>query len=82
MKRVLVNLATVGLLAGSAFAGHALAAGRTIAATPDPSGFGSNVRESVVVGAPEYVLDSSGATLKRVRCSVAQAQTRCYAATP
>jgi len=77
MKRLLVNIATVGLMAASGFAGHALAAGRTIAALPDPSGFGSNVHEQVLVGAPEYVLDSSGATLKRVRCSVAQTRTVC-----
>lgn len=81
MKRLLVNIATVGLMAASGFAGHALAAERTITAAPDPSGFGSNVREQVLVGAPEYVLDSSGATLTRVRCSVAQARTVCYAAT-
>ena len=81
MKRLVVNLATVGLLAGSAFAGHALAASRTIAAAPDPSGFGGNAPEHVAYVRPEYVLGSSGATLKRVRCTVAQAQTRCYAAT-
>ncbi|HEX5449008.1 MAG TPA: hypothetical protein VFW85_03020 [Gaiellaceae bacterium] len=81
MKRLLTNIATISVLAGSAFAGHALAANRTITAAPDPSGFGSSVREQVIVGAPEYVLDSSGATLKRVRCSVAQARTVCYAAT-
>lgn len=81
MKRLLVNLATFGLLAGSAFAGHALAANRTVAAASDPSGFGSNAPERVAYVQPEYVLGSSGATLKRVRCSVAQAQTRCYAAT-
>ena len=81
MKRLLANIATVCLIAASVFAGYALAAPRTIAAIPDSSGFGSNVREHVPYVSPEYVMSNAGATLERVRCSVAAKRTLCYAAT-
>ncbi|HEY2327481.1 MAG TPA: hypothetical protein VGH52_08370 [Gaiellaceae bacterium] len=78
MKRFLANVATITVMAGSGFAGHAVAAAQSIAAIPDPSGFGSNITEHVPYVSPEYVMTNAGATLKPVRCAVSPGKTRCF----
>ncbi|HEY3961415.1 MAG TPA: hypothetical protein VGL84_02730 [Gaiellaceae bacterium] len=78
MKSFLVNVATVACLAGSAFAGHALAAEHTIAAMPDPSGFGSNVAEVVQTQPIQQLSRAGSGDLKQVKCAVAGTLTSCY----
>jgi hypothetical protein len=79
MKSFLVSTATVACMAGSAFAGHGLAAGHPGSGTPDPFGFGSNVAEVVQVQPIEQLQGGVG-DLKQVKCAVAGAQTTCYVA--
>ena len=79
MKSFLVSTATVACMAGSAFAGHGLAAGHTGAGTTDPFGFGSNVAEVVQVQPIQHLRGAVG-DLKQVKCAVAGALTSCYVA--
>jgi hypothetical protein len=76
MLRLLAHIATVGLIAASGLAGHGLAAERSIAARPDPTGFGSNVAEVVPVRQMERWL--GGGPMKKVPCPVAGTLTLCY----
>jgi hypothetical protein len=76
MLRFFANIAMVALMAASGFAGHALAAGHTISALPDSSGFGSNVTETVPVQPIERWL--GGGPMKQVPCPVTGTLTVCY----
>jgi hypothetical protein len=76
MLRFFANIATVALMAASAFAGHALAAERMVSAHVDPSGFGSNVTEVVPVRPIEHWL--GGGPMKQVPCPVTGTLTVCY----
>jgi hypothetical protein len=80
MKKLLLKVATVACMAGSAFAGHALAAGHTISALPGSSAFGSNVAEVVHTEPIEHLRLSGSGDLKQVKCAVAAAVTSCYVA--
>jgi protein-disulfide isomerase len=80
MKKLLLNVATVACMAGSAFAGHALAAEHTISALPDSSAFGSNVAEVVQTQSIQHVHGSGSGDLKQIKCAVAAAVTSCYVA--
>jgi hypothetical protein len=78
MIKLLANIATISFMAASGFAGHALAAERTISALHDSSGFGSNVTEVVRVQPIERWL--GGGPMKQVPCPVTGTLTVCYLA--